>query len=109
MEMKRLSLPARHRAANKAQENPHGAVVVMIFFLIAFLLAARSANAQWAVMNKYAEFGLGNFYMFVPRETDAKRIILNSWRAELHQLVYDPVVNTNTVMTSFNATLVEGK
>jgi hypothetical protein len=79
MEMKRLSLPARHRAANKAQENPHGAVVVMIFFLIAFLLAARSANAQWAVMNKYAEFGLGNFYMFVPRETDAKRIILNSW------------------------------
>ena len=79
MEMKRLSLPARHRAANKAQENPHGAVVVMIFFLIAFLLAARSANAQWVVMNKYAEFGLGNFYMFVPRETDAKRIILNSW------------------------------
>ena len=79
MEMKRLSLPARHRAANKAQENPHGAVVVMIFFLIAFLLAARSANAQCAVMNKYAEFGLGNFYMFVPRETDAKRIILNSW------------------------------
>lgn len=28
---------------------------------------------------------------------------------DLHQLVYDPVVNTNTVMTSFNATLVEGK
>ena len=79
MEMKCLSLPARHRAANKAQENPHGAVVLMIFFLIAFLLAARSANAQWVVMNKYAEFGLGNFYMFVPRETDAKRIILNSW------------------------------
>jgi hypothetical protein len=75
MEMKRLSLSARQHAAHKAQENPHGAVVVMIFFLIAFLLAARSANAQWAVMNKYAEFGLGNFYMFVPRETDAKRII----------------------------------
>ena len=28
---------------------------------------------------------------------------------DLHQLVYDPAVNTNTVMTSFNATLVEGK
>lgn len=27
---------------------------------------------------------------------------------DLHQLVYDPAVNTNTVMTSFNATLVEG-
>lgn len=27
---------------------------------------------------------------------------------DLHQLVYDPTVNTNTVMTSFNATLVEG-
>jgi hypothetical protein len=28
---------------------------------------------------------------------------------DLHQLVYDPAVNTNTVMTSFNATLVEEK
>jgi hypothetical protein len=28
---------------------------------------------------------------------------------DLHQLVYDPAVNTNAVMTSFNATLVEGK
>lgn len=27
---------------------------------------------------------------------------------DLHQLVYDPAVNTSTVMTSFNATLVEG-
>ena len=73
--MKRLSISARYRAANKAQENPPGAVVVMIFFLIAFLLSSRSAHAQWAVMNKYSEFGIGNFYMFVPRETDAKRII----------------------------------
>lgn len=73
--MKRLSNSARYRAANKAQENPHGAVVVMIFFLIAFLLASHSAHAQWAVMNKYSEYGNGNFYMFVPRETDAKRII----------------------------------
>ena len=55
MEMKRLSLSARQHAAHKAQDNPHGAVVVMILFLIAFLLAARSANAQWAVMNKDAK------------------------------------------------------
>jgi hypothetical protein len=75
MEMTRLPLSARRHAAHKAQDNPHGAVVVMLFFLIAFLLAARSAHAQWSVMNKYAEFGIGNFYMFVPRETDAKRII----------------------------------
>ncbi len=73
--MKRLSLPARHRAANKAQENPYGALVVFLLFLAAVLLSSRTANAQWVVMNKYAEFGLGNFYMFVPRETDAKRII----------------------------------
>jgi hypothetical protein len=73
--MKRLTLPARYRAANKAQENPHGAVVVLVLFLIAVLLSARTASAQWAVMNKYTEFGLGNFYMFVPRETDAKRIV----------------------------------
>ena len=75
MEMKRLSISARHRAAHKAQENPHGAVVVMLLFLITILLAARTANAQWATMNKYTEFGKGNFYLFVPRETDAKRII----------------------------------
>jgi hypothetical protein len=75
MEMKRLSLSARYRAANKAQDNPHGAVVVLILFFLAVLLSARSANAQWAVMNKFSEFGIGNYYMFVPRETDAKRII----------------------------------
>ena len=28
---------------------------------------------------------------------------------DLHQLVYDPAVNTSTVLTSFNATLVEDK
>jgi hypothetical protein len=28
---------------------------------------------------------------------------------DLHQLVYDPAVNTSSVLTSFNATLVEGK
>ena len=80
MEMKRLSLPARHRAAHKAQENPHGAVVVMIFFLIAFLLAARSANAQWAVMNKYAEFGLASKHLF------------SAQQARLAALAYQPII-----------------
>ncbi len=40
MEMKRLSLSARYRAANQAQENPHGAVVVVILFAAAFFLSA---------------------------------------------------------------------
>ena len=75
MEMKRLSLSSRQHAAHKAQENPHGLTVVLVLLVIAILLAARPAHAQWKVMNKYSEFGLGNFYMFVPRETDAKRII----------------------------------
>jgi len=38
--MKRLSLPARHRAANKAQENPYGALVVFLLFLAAVLLSS---------------------------------------------------------------------
>jgi hypothetical protein len=75
MEMKRLSLSARQRAANKAQDNPHGALVVFLLFLAVVLLSAKTVNAQWSVMNKYTEFGIGNFYMFVQRETDAKRII----------------------------------
>jgi hypothetical protein len=39
MEMKRLSLPARHRAVHKAQENPGGAVVIMLLFLVTILLS----------------------------------------------------------------------
>ncbi|MCE2865685.1 MAG: hypothetical protein LW804_08790 [Cryomorphaceae bacterium] len=35
-----MSLPARHRAANKAQENPYGALVVFLLFLAAVLLSS---------------------------------------------------------------------
>ncbi len=44
--MKRSALPARYRAANKAQENPHGALVVFILFVLLFLLSSRSVLAS---------------------------------------------------------------
>ncbi|MEY4893466.1 MAG: hypothetical protein RL751_276, partial [Bacteroidota bacterium] len=59
--MKRLTLPARYRAANKAQENPYGAVVVALLFLGALLLSARpvfgrttAQNKQFATIDAYA-------------------------------------------------------
>jgi ABC-type microcin C transport system permease subunit YejE len=57
--MKRSPLPARHRAANKAQENPYGALVVFLLFLAAVLLSSRTANAKSAIINKDTEFGIG--------------------------------------------------
>ncbi|MEY3967714.1 MAG: hypothetical protein RL137_615 [Bacteroidota bacterium] len=50
--MKCLSLPARHRAANKAQENPYGAVVVTLLFLGAILLSASPVFARSTAQNK---------------------------------------------------------
>ena len=54
--MKHLSLSARYRAANKAQENPHGALVVLILFILVCLLSARSAGAatQFNTIDAYA-------------------------------------------------------
>jgi len=54
--MKRYSLPARYRAANKAQENPHGVLVVFILFVLVCLLSARSAVAatQFSTIDAYA-------------------------------------------------------
>lgn len=59
--MKRLTLPARYRAANKAQENPHGAVVVIILFAAAFLLSASpvfgrstTQHSQFTTIDAYA-------------------------------------------------------
>lgn len=50
--MKRLTLPARYRAANKAQENPYGAVVVALLFLGAILLSASPVFARSTAQNK---------------------------------------------------------
>jgi len=59
--MKRLTRPARYRAANKAQENPYGTVVVALLFLGALLLSARpvfgrttAQNKQFATIDAYA-------------------------------------------------------
>ncbi|MEY5001908.1 MAG: hypothetical protein RLZZ211_1944 [Bacteroidota bacterium] len=51
--MKRLSLPARQRAANKAQENPFGALVVFLLFLAAVLLSARPVYGRSSFDNKH--------------------------------------------------------
>jgi hypothetical protein len=50
----------------------------MKIILIICLLSASIANAQWSVMQKYSEFGKGNFYLFADTEKDAKRIILET-------------------------------
>jgi transglutaminase/protease-like cytokinesis protein 3 len=54
--MKRSAPPTRYRAANKAQDNPHGAIVVFFFFLLLCLLSARNARAsqQFSTIDAYA-------------------------------------------------------
>ena len=60
-------------------------------FLFICFLCAGTANAQWKVMQKYEEFGKETFYTFVPREVDAKRIILETLND--NQLSYDITFN----------------
>lgn len=46
--------------------------------LALLLLFITTSQAQWATMSKFEEFGKGNFFLFVQRESDAKRIILET-------------------------------
>ena len=46
--------------------------------LALLLLYIPTSQAQWLTMQKFEEFGKGNFYLFVKRESDAKRIILET-------------------------------
>ena len=46
--------------------------------LALLLLFIPTSQAQWATMSKFEEFGKGNFFLFVQRESDAKRIILET-------------------------------
>ena len=46
--------------------------------LALLLLYIPTSQAQWLTMQKFEEFGKGNFYLFVQRESDAKRIILET-------------------------------
>jgi hypothetical protein len=68
--------------------------------LLIFLLASASAHAQWSVMQKYSEFGKGNYYLFASTEKDARRIILETLQD--NQLSYDLVFNkgANLLLTT---------
>lgn len=46
--------------------------------LALLLLYIPTSQAQWITMSRFEEFGKGNFYLFVQRESDAKRIILET-------------------------------
>ena len=46
--------------------------------LALLLLFIPTSQAQWITMSKFEEFGKGNFFLFVQRESDAKRIILET-------------------------------
>ena len=59
--------------------------------LLIFLLASAGVHAQWSVMQKYSEFGKGNFYLFAATEKDARRIILETLQD--NKLSYDIVFN----------------
>jgi hypothetical protein len=59
----------------------------MTKILIILTVFSNIAHAQWKVMQKYEEFGQGTFYTFVPRDVDAKRIILETLND--NQLSYD--------------------
>ena len=58
-----------------------------LFFLL--LVSSTIARAQWTVMQKYSEFGKGNYYLFASTEKDARRIILETLQD--NQLSYDLV------------------
>ena len=46
--------------------------------LALLLLYIPTSQAQWLTMQKFEEFGKGYFFLFVQRESDAKRIILET-------------------------------
>ena len=46
--------------------------------LALLLLYIPTSQAQWITMSRFEEFGKGNFFLFVQRESDAKRIILET-------------------------------
>ncbi|MFM6934472.1 MAG: hypothetical protein ACKOXP_03450 [Flavobacteriales bacterium] len=43
--------------------------------LMSLLFMSHMAQAQWRSMQRFEEFGIGNFYLFTVREVDAKRLI----------------------------------
>lgn len=39
------------------------------------LVLSNYVQAQWSTMQRFEEFGIGNFYLFTQREVDARRLI----------------------------------
>jgi hypothetical protein len=39
------------------------------------LILSNYVHAQWSSMQRFEEFGIGNFYLFASREVDARRLI----------------------------------
>lgn len=60
----------------------------LLFLLI---VSSTIARAQWTVMQKYNEYGKGNYYLFASTEKDARRIILETLQD--NNLSYDIVFN----------------
>ena len=43
--------------------------------LVICVVLTNYVQAQWSTMQRYEEFGIGNFYLFTQREVDARRLI----------------------------------
>lgn len=43
--------------------------------LVICLVLTNYVQAQWSTMQRFEEFGIGNFYLFTQREVDARRLI----------------------------------
>ena len=43
--------------------------------LVICLVLTNYVQAQWSSMQRFEEFGIGNFYLFTQREVDARRLI----------------------------------
>ncbi len=43
------------------------------------LVLSNYVQAQWSSMQRFEEFGIGNFYLFASREVDARRLIAETF------------------------------
>jgi hypothetical protein len=57
--------------------------------LVICLVLTNWAQAQWKTMQRFEEFGIGNFYLFTDREVDAKRLISETFNFNAMKLSLD--------------------
>ena len=68
--------------------------------LIALLLLfIPTSQAQWVTMQKFEEFGKGNFFLFVTRPSDAKRIILETLKDNKMSTDFDFEKGPNLILS----------